>query len=129
MKMQGTQQMIEELKKRDRFETALAGQAGIVRDLARDNVIVHVSKPIGSITGWVGAFRWQVWLDYGDADGEVRARIDGEPAQLWMIEPGLAPEALLDRAKDRLLEEVGAFRATALAGASERLEMMRRAAG
>ncbi|SFY45900.1 hypothetical protein SAMN04244548_05406 [Paracoccus pantotrophus] len=127
--MQGMAATIDALKEKDRFATALAGQAGIVKDLLRDNVIVHVGKPMGSVTGWLGTFRWQVWLDYSDAAGEVRARIDGQPAQLWRFEPDLKPEVLLDRAKERLLEEVTKHRKAALDEAQERLGIMQRAAG
>ncbi|MBC2666064.1 hypothetical protein H7F51_11105 [Novosphingobium flavum] len=94
---------------------------GEIADLARDNLIVHVGKPVGSITGWVGTLFWQVWSDRSDAAGVVHARIDEGEAMVWQFDAGLSREAALSAAKDRVIEEAQALRAARLAAAEAAL--------
>lgn len=87
---------------------------GLIADLSRDNVIVHVGKPVGSITGLVGPIFWQVWSDVRDPAGTVHARIEQGEAETWQLDPSLSKEALLDQAKDRLIAQVQQGRAARL---------------
>ncbi|WP_138471202.1 hypothetical protein [Poseidonocella sp. HB161398] len=112
---------ISRLQARDRYETRLAGQRGIVKDLERDNVIVHVGNPIGSVTGWVGTIFWQVWVDPADAAGTVHARIGEAEPETWEMEADAAIPVLLDMAKDRVLEQAHAAREARLAAARKGL--------
>ena len=80
---------IASLKQAERFDMQIGREAGRVKDLERDNVIVHVGKPIGSTTGWVGAYFWQVWVEYTDAPGQVHARIDSEPSAVWAYDAAM----------------------------------------
>lgn len=118
---------IENLKKSDRFAPEIDAQKGRVADLERENLIVHIGKPIGSVTGWLGTYFWQVWTEHRDAAGIVHARIDQDAAVVWTLDDTLSTVELLDQAKDRLIDEVRARRETDLGVAKERLAQLRAA--
>jgi hypothetical protein len=119
--MNSTPEAVEALKQEERLDVQILGKQGIVKDLSRDNVIVHVGKPIGSITGWVGAVFWQVGVEPGDAPGTVHARIDrGEP-QVWQFPADHGRETLLDAAKDSAIAFAQDHRSEKLEVARERL--------
>ena len=105
-----TPDAIENLRGHDRLAIRRNAAEGIVADLSRDNVIVHTGKPIGSVTGWVGALFWQVWLEPYDAAGVVRARIDEGPSELWTFDSSLDQPGLLAVAAERMVETAKAER-------------------
>lgn len=94
---------------------------GIVADLSRDNLIVHVGKPVGSISGWLGTIFWQVWVEPRDTSGTVHARIDQGEAESWQFDAALSKEQILDAAKDRIVEQARTLRANRLKSAEAEL--------
>jgi hypothetical protein len=124
-----TTETIDILKQEGRLEAERAGEFGAVKDLTRSDVIVHVGKPYGAVSGWAGALFWQVWVDPGQKDGNVFARIDRADKQEWRIDASLSKEALLDVAKDRAIEQAQKRRAALLAEASQRLEQLEAVVG
>lgn len=112
---------IEALRAASLLDVEILGEQGAVRDLSRDNVIVHVGKPIGSITGWLGPIFWQVWVEPGDAPGTVHARIDRAEAQIWQFPTSHDVGTLLDEARQSALVLAGDLRVAKLDAARERL--------
>jgi hypothetical protein len=106
---------IAALKENGRLAEQVAGLRGQIADLTRDNVIVHVSKPVGSVSGWIGAIYWQVWVEPFHAPGQVSARWDRGARQDWQLDAALSVPDLLDAAKLRVLAEAGACRTARLA--------------
>jgi hypothetical protein len=90
---------------------------GRIADLSREQVIVHVGKPVGSVTGWVGPIFWQVWSDRGDAAGLVHACIGEGETVVWQFDAALDKAQLLALAKDRAIAEGHALRTARLATA------------
>lgn len=115
---------IEKLKRDGRFEARLASERGVVADLRRDGVIVHVGKPIGAVSGWVGPVFWQVWVDGARPTGSVSARIDRGAQQEWTLDAGLSVEELLATAKDRAIDDAETIRRDLLAAAVHRVEQL-----
>jgi hypothetical protein len=109
------------LKNAGRLEALRLSYQGRVRDLALDTVVVHVGKPEGSITGWVGSTFWQVWVEPFDAPDAVHARIDHGDIQQWRFDVTFNIAERLDAAKVRAIAEVKAYRAKLLAHAEARL--------
>lgn len=105
---------IAQLQAKDRLEMRVQGLEGRIRDLSRDNLIVHVGKPVGSITGWCGGIFWQVWRDHADSEGIVRARCDEREVEIWQLDAAEDP-VLLDQAKDRMIAQATAYRLALLA--------------
>lgn len=126
--MHYTPESLDALRSDARLDVQILGQQGVVRDLSRDNVIVHVGKPIGSITGWLGAIFWQVWVEPGDAPGVVHARIDRGEAQVWEFPAGHDKEALLHAARESALALAKELRATKLEEARDALGELEAAA-
>jgi hypothetical protein len=92
------------LQRHGRLAAQLGAERGRVNDLSRDEVIVCVGKPVGSISGWVGPLTWQVWIEPYHQPGEVNARIDrGLETLDWRFDSTLTAEALLEAAKDRII--------------------------
>ncbi len=102
-------------------EAEFLSARGVVADLRRDDVIVHVGKPVGSITGWVGPIFWQVWLDARVETNTAYARIDQGEIETWHFDAWLSKEEILDRAKDRLLAQVEETRRARLEKAQREL--------
>lgn len=115
---------VDGIREVSRSEADLLEARGIVANLSRDNVTVHVGKPVGSITGWVGPIFWQVWADVRDDAGTVHARANRGEAETWQMDPELSREALLAEAKDRLVAEIQARREARLEEARARLAML-----
>ncbi|TPE47325.1 hypothetical protein [Amaricoccus solimangrovi] len=115
---------IEALRNDQRLDIQILGEHGLVKDLSRDNVIVHVGKPAGSITGWVGPVFWQVWVESGDAPGSVHARVDRGEAQVWQFHESHAKEELLAAAKDSAIALAKEQLAAQLDAARERLSAL-----
>lgn len=119
---------IDILKRTGRFEARISGDLGTVKDLQRNEVIVHTGKPFGSVSGWAGPVFWQVWVDAGQAAGHVFSRINREERQEWKFNPALAPEALLEAARDRAIGEAQAHRKALLSEATHQVEQLETAA-
>ena len=115
---------VDGVREVSRGEADLLQARGVVADLSRDSVIVHVGKPVGSITGWVGPVFWQVWVDVRDKAGTVHARIDQGETETWKFDAALSKEAVLDQAKDRLIAEIQSSRAARLTEARTRLSAL-----
>ena len=115
-----TSEDITKLKRQDRFAGQILAEQGQVKDLAREEIIVHVGKPAGSVTGWVGPVFWQVWVETADPAGTVRARIDRGAAEKLQLEASLPLDKLLDTAKDQAIAKAQDLRAAQLAAALAR---------
>ena len=124
-----TTDTIDILKKEGRLDARLAGTLGAVKDLTRSDVIVHIGKPYGAVSGWVGPLFWQVWVDPGQAAGKVFARIERGEREEWQLDASLSKEALLDAAKDRAVEQAQKRREALLGEASAQFEQLQKAAG
>lgn len=98
---------------------------GQIKNYAQDNLVVHVGKPVGSISGWIGTNFWQVWSDRSDAPGMVHARIDERTAETWTLDPALEKSELLSQAKDRLTAQIHAERSVQLIQAKADLAALR----
>ncbi len=120
--MEYTVQHIDALKRNGRLEEQIAAAKGIVADLSRDNVIVHTGKPVGSVSGWIGAIYWQVWIEPWHQPGQVSARLDRGALLQWQFDASLAGPDLLAAARDRALAEAATWRENCLASARKRLE-------
>jgi len=108
--MDYTAETLENLKREGRLDTHRSAARGRLNDLARSQVTIHTGKPAGAIRGWAGPFDWQVWVEPGDAPGKVYGQIEAEPKQTWLLDGALSQEALLDAAKDRMIDAVNAHR-------------------
>jgi thiazole synthase ThiGH ThiG subunit len=97
---------------------------GVIADFQRDQVLVHVGKPVGSVTGYVGPLFYQVWVDRSDAPGVVHARIAQTEAETWALDVGLSKEQLLETAKDRIVAQAQAVREAKLASARAELSAL-----
>lgn len=115
---------VDGVREVSREEAALLNARGVVADLSRDKLVVHVGKPVGSITGWVGPAFWQVWVDVRDAAGTVHARVDQADAETWQFDASLSKAEILDQAKDRIVANVQAGRATHLNKAEADLKVL-----
>ena len=122
-----SERAIATLRENGRFEPQPHAEAGIVADLRRDNVIVHVGKPVGSVTGWVGPVFWQVWVEPYQAKGSVFARVDRGEKQELTFDPMLALPELLAAAKDRIVAAADAARKAQLQAAEGRLASLQAA--
>jgi hypothetical protein len=126
--MRYTPEIIANLKSTGRLQAQISAEHGVVKDLARDGVIVHLGAPVGSISGWVGALFWQVWIEPGDPAGAVHVRVETGPKEQWRLDESLSPEQLLGQAKDRWIAQVNEQRLALLADAQKRVEQLEHAA-
>ncbi|WP_323013579.1 hypothetical protein [Devosia sp.] len=123
-----SEQAIATLREKGRFEPQPHAEAGIVADLRRDNVIVHIGKPVGSVTGWVGPVFWQVWVEPYQAGGRVFTRVDRGERQELLLDAELALPDLLAAAKDRIVAAANEHRLAQLQAAEARLSALQAAA-